>query len=275
MIYSIKFKLFGALCSLVLLFIVISYLLNSTLLEKYYIYNKENLLKESYKKISALYNVSHELKTPIALIQGYSEGLKMNVNEDEANKNYYCDVIIDEAGKMNKLVKQLLDLAELQYNEISLYMSCFNIMDLVECVVKRNQVIFKEKSVDFKIEKFDDVFVNADYERTEQVLANYLANAVNHVDSQKIVRIGLEKLDGKVRVHVYNSGSHIQKDAMDKIWASFYKIDKARTREYGGSGLGLSIVKAIQDAHGNAYGVSNVENGVDFWFELNIAKDDC
>lgn len=216
-------------------------------------------------------SVSHELKTPIALIQGYAEGLKLNVNEDEENKNFYCNVIMDEALKMNRLVKQLLELAQIEYGELHLEKVDFKITQLVEQVVKKNALVFKERSIGVIIEKKEDIIVNADFDKTEQVLINYLSNAVNHVDDRRIIKIVIKQEGKKARISVFNSGQHIPEECLDKIWTSFYKVDKARTRAYGGTGLGLSIVRAVQEAHQNGYGVNNVEGGVEFWFELELA----
>lgn len=214
-------------------------------------------------------SVSHELKTPIALIQGYAEGLRMNVNEDEENKNFYCEVIVDEALKMNKLVKQLLELSQMESGEFKLEKVDFKICTMLNQVLKKNELIFKEKGINVSVDNEDNYVVNADYDRIEQVIINYLTNAVNHVDDKKIIRISVKGNQDKVTVTVFNSGKHLPEECFGKIWTSFYKIDKARTREYGGSGLGLSIVKAVQQAHRNRYGVKNVEGGVEFWFELD------
>lgn len=218
-------------------------------------------------------NVSHELKTPIALIQGYAEGLKVNVIEDEAGKNFYCDVIIDETAKMNRLVKQLLNLARLE-SGIPLERTIFNFSDLLESVLRRNTLLFKEKNIRVRTEIEDRLMVNGDPELLEQVINNYLGNALNHLDAQKVIHIRVWRMGAKVRVSVYNSGHLIPPESMDKIWTSFYKVDKARTREYGGTGLGLSIVRAIQEAHGNGYGVQNECHGVTFWFDLDAVDDE-
>lgn len=231
---------------------------------------KERKIDEMRKEF--LSSASHELKTPIALIQGYAEGLKMNVNEDEENKNFYCDVIIDEAHKMNKLVKQLLELSHLESGEVRLERTDFNVIQLVRKVLKKNDLVIKNRNINLKVEGEKDIMVIADPDKIEQVLVNYLNNAVNHVDNKKIVKVTIKQTGRKVRVIVFNSGQHIPEDCVDKIWASFYKIDKSRTRAYGGTGLGLSIVKAIQEAHHNKFGVNNVKGGVEFWFELDLAK---
>lgn len=232
---------------------------------------KERKIDEMRKDFIS--NVSHELKTPIGLIQGYAEGLKLNINDDEENKNYYCEVIIDEANKMNSMVRKLLELSELEFNNISLDREDFSAYELINNVLKKNSLIVAEKGTEviFNTNGIEDVQINADYYLTEQVLMNYLSNAVNHLDDKKILRIDLKVIDNKLRVEVFNSGKNIPEDALENIWLSFYKVDKARTRAYGGTGLGLSIVKAIQKAHNNKYGVKNMPDGVCFWFDADLA----
>lgn len=217
-------------------------------------------------------NVSHELKTPIALIQGYAEGLKVNVNQDEENKNYYCDVIIDEAYKMNRLIMQFLDLSQIESGYIHMEREDFDITALIEEVLKKNTLIFEEKNISVSFEYKERFIVNADMYMTEQVLMNYITNAINHVDDNKVIKVIVERKNEKVVVYVYNSGQHIPESELENIWISFYKTDKARTRSYGGTGLGLSVVKAIQKAHGNGYGVDNVDGGVRFWAEFDYKK---
>ncbi len=217
-------------------------------------------------------NVSHELKTPIALVQGYAEGLRLNVNDDEENKNYYCEVIIDEANKMNNMVRKLLELSELEFNNIALDREEFYICELIRNLLKKNSLLFAEKGarVSFEENHNEYVRINADYYLTEQVLMNYISNALNHLDNRKIINLNTKVIGDKVRVEVYNSGLNIPEQALENIWLSFYKVDKARTRAYGGTGLGLSIVKAVQKAHNNAYGVENRPEGVLFWFECDL-----
>lgn len=216
-------------------------------------------------------NVSHELKTPIALIQGYSEGLKLNINDDEENKNFYCDVIIDEAGKMNRLVKELLELSIIESGQAELEASTFELASLVNFVVRKNMLLLKEKEVVPVVDVPASINIRADYDKIERVLVNYLTNAINHVDKNGIIKIAAFKTGHKARISVFNSGIHIPEQSIDKIWDSFYKVDKARTREYGGTGLGLSIVRALLDLHGFNYGAVNTDNGVEFWFDADIS----
>lgn len=214
-------------------------------------------------------NVSHELKTPIALIQGYAEGLKLNVNEDEENRNFYCDVIMDETDKMNRLVKDLLNLSQIESGYFRLETSDFDLSKLIDYIMEKYRPTYLERGIKICVDKEENILVYGDVVRVEQVLVNYLNNAINHVDDNKLVQITVKNNNDKIRVSVYNSGSTIPEEALDKLWTSFYKVDKARTRAYGGTGLGLSVVRAIMELHHNEYGVENKDNGVVFWFELD------
>lgn len=217
-----------------------------------------------------LSNVSHELKTPIALIQGYAEGLSDCVNDDEESRNFYCEVIIDEAGKMNRLVKNLMQLNELEFGQNNVTFDRFNIAELISNCISSVDILIKQNDIKFIFEANEPIYVWSDEFLIEQVLTNYVSNAIHYCSGEeKSVKISLEKIDGKVRVNVFNSGSHIPEESLPHIWSKFYKVDKARTREYGGNGVGLSIVKAAMDSLSQNYGVENNDNGVTFWFEVD------
>jgi len=215
-----------------------------------------------------LSNVSHELKTPIALIQGYAEGLKENINEDEESRAYYCDVIMDESDKMNKMVQKLLTLNQLEFGNDVVEMNRFNITEMIKGLVQANKLLAEQNGVSIKFMEEESAYVWGDEFKVEEVLTNYLSNAMHHVDGEKEIKISYEQKEQNLRIKVFNSGSPIPEEELDKIWTKFYKVDKARTREYGGTGIGLSIVKAIMDAMNQKCGVKNKENGVEFWFEL-------
>lgn len=215
-------------------------------------------------------NVSHELKTPIALIQGYAEGLKVNVVEDEAEKAFYCSVIMDEANKMNKLVKELLDLSQVESGIFRLEKSPFDLSALLENIIAKYKPIFEEKEVQLQVIKPESLVVNADIIRSEQIITNYINNALNHIDQQRVLSINIERQDCKAHIRVFNSGDHIPGEALEKIFTSFYKLDRARSRTDRGYGLGLAVVRAIQERDQNRYGVQNLPGGVEFWFELDL-----
>ncbi len=231
---------------------------------------KKDQIEEMRKEF--LSNVSHELKTPIALIQGYAEGLREGINDDAESREFYCEVIIDEANKMNVMVKKLLDLNELEFGNDVAVMERFDIVALVENFLASAEILTEQNGVTLKHEAHTPVYVWADEFKTEEVVRNFFSNAVNHVAGDKIIEIKysfLKKNDTVVvRVSVFNTGEPIPEEALPHIWEKFYKVDKARTREYGGSGVGLSIVKAIMESMNQQYGVINYTNGVEFWFEL-------
>lgn len=215
-----------------------------------------------------LSNVSHELKTPLALIQGYAEGLQECINDDEESRDFYCEVIMDEADKMNQMVKKLLTLNQLEFGNDTLTMERFDLTELVKGVVTSSGILLKQKDITVTYPE-ESVYVWADEFKVEEVMTNYLSNAINHADFEKHIEVTYEKKEDSVRVYVFNTGNPIPEEDLPNIWDKFYKVDKARTREYGGSGIGLSIVKAIMESHHRECGAKNRENGVEFWFELD------
>lgn len=222
-----------------------------------------------------LSNVSHELKTPIALIQGYAEGLQECINDDQESREFYCDVIIDEAAKMNNMVKKLLSLNQLEFGNDTVNMERFDLTELVKGVVQSAQLLASQKEAEIRFLQDDPIYVWGDEFKIEEVVTNYVSNALNHVDFEKKIEIKAVKQADVVRLSVFNTGARIPEEDLDKIWIKFYKVDKARTREYGGSGIGLSIVKAIMESMNQKCGVINYENGVEFWFELACGDTFC
>lgn len=220
-----------------------------------------------------LSNVSHELKTPIALIQGYAEGLKEGINDDKESREFYCEVIMDEANKMNNMVKKLLTLNQLEFGNEVVSMERFDIVALVRNYIQSAGILTKQNEIEVRMEEMEPVYVWADEFKVEEVFMNYFSNAVNHCSGKKIIDVTIEKEDRKVRISVFNTGEPIPENSMEHIWEKFYKVDKARTREYGGSGVGLSIVKAIMESMNQKYGVVNYTNGVRFWFELELVRE--
>ncbi len=224
---------------------------------------------------SFISDVSHELKTPIALIQGYSEGLLENVNTDEESRKFYAEVILDETNKMDKLVKQLLQLMKLEYGKREFNDAKFDIVELEKEVVRKSKVMLEEKGITVEFETPEEVTVMADDFYIEQVVSNYLTNAIKNVkeiDNKKIIKIQnvVDVENSKVRVKVFNTGDNIPEEYMAKIWNRFYKIDESRNRTDGGTGIGLSFVKAVMNNYQNNYGVINKDDGVEFYFELEL-----
>ncbi len=218
-------------------------------------------------------NVSHELKTPIALIQGYAEGLCDGMCEDEESRSYYCEVIMDEANKMNKMVRQLLTLTALEFGNDTPSIAAFDVTELVHDLINSSGILIQQNAAKVSVDMPETLVVMGDEFKIEEVVTNYLTNAMNHLGGDHNIRIWSETLDGVAKIHVYNNGTPIPEEDLPNLWTKFYKVDKARTRAYGGSGIGLSIVKAIMEAHHQQYGVVNHEDGVEFWFTLALAPE--
>lgn len=215
-------------------------------------------------------NVSHELKTPIALIQGYAEGLKEGVSDDPESREFYCDVIMDEAAKMNQMVKNLMTLNQLEFGDENVEFQRFDLTELIRGVLQSMEILAQQKEAKVQFPETEPVYVWADEFKAEQVVRNYVSNALNHLDGDRVVDVKIHAAGDKVRVTVFNTGQPIPEEDLPHIWEKFYKVDKAHTREYGGNGIGLSIVRAIMESFHQQYGVKNYDNGVEFWFELDV-----
>ena len=220
-----------------------------------------------------LSNVSHELKTPLAVIAGYAEGLAECVNDDAESRNYYCEVILDETEKMTRMVKQLLSLNQLEFGQEMLQIQRFNLTELIQGVIQKFTILLEQNEIILEFLENEPMYVWGDEFKIEEVLLNYISNAIHHSKNEKRIQISYTQKESCVRVHVFNTGDMILEEALPEIWTKFYKVDKARTREYGGTGIGLSIVKAIMQQHKQEYGVCNHENGVEFWFELDSTQN--
>ena len=239
------------------------------------------VLKEDIKRKEAIdemrkdfiANVSHELKTPIALIQGYAEGLNEGLCEDEESRKYYTEVIMDESEKMNKMVKQLLTLSSLESGNSILHKENFNMTSLTEGVLSSISILIGEKNVKVDFDTSRDVFLYADEFKIEEVVTNYISNAIHHVNDNGTIKIDVSEDERNVYFSVYNTGNQIPEKDLANVWEKFFKVDKAHSRSYGGSGIGLSIVKAIVEAHGGAVKVVNKSDGVEFGFKIPRMKE--
>lgn len=220
-------------------------------------------------------DVSHELKTPIALIQGYAEGLIENVNNDDESRKFYAEVILDESNKMDVLVKQLLELMKLEYGKRKFNDEEFDVVELINEVIRKCNVMLEENQIQVVFDEKKPIYAYADDFYVEQVVTNYFTNAIKHakeVNGKKQIKITIQNVKNKIRVSVFNTGDKIPEEDLTRVWGRFYKIDDSRNRENSGSGIGLSIVKAIQNNYQNEYGVQNLSNGVEFYFDISTKK---
>ncbi|MBP3602896.1 MAG: two-component sensor histidine kinase [Lachnospiraceae bacterium] len=232
---------------------------------------KKNKIDEMRREF--LSNVSHELKTPIALIQGYAEGLKEGISDDAESREFYCEVIMDEAAKMNNMVKKLLTLNQLEFGNDTVTMERFDIVSLIQNYLQTTEILCRQRNITVIMKEHSPVYVWADEYMVEEIFGNYFTNAMNHVADDMVIDVKLETRNDVVRISVFNTGKPIPQESISHLWEKFYKVDKARTRAYGGSGVGLSIVKAMMEALNKDYGVNNYDNGVEFWFELENAGE--
>lgn len=217
-------------------------------------------------------NVSHELKTPIALIQGYAEGLTAGVADDPEDRKYYCDTIADEADHMNKLVMQLLNLSRLELGAEQTYSEDIDLHELCAEAVRKTAVLCESRGLTVE---YDDtcITVRTDGDLLDQVLMNYLSNAIRYTIDGGKIKISAKQTGDCVRLTVFNEGDGLPEEELPKIWEKFYRTDRARTREAGGTGIGLSLVRAIADTLHGSCGVENVEGGIVFWFELSASAE--
>lgn len=217
------------------------------------------------KKRELIASISHELKTPLALIQGYAEGLRDGFCEDVHARAHYCDVICDEAERMNRLVRQILNLEELESGLAEVTNSQFDLAAMMRDMREHFVALGVAKKVRMEQELPENLMVVSDESLVEQILQNYLSNALQYVKEGGLIRLGLSpREEGGALISVYNEGDPIPEEAMGRIWDQFYKTDKARSRSYGGSGMGLSIVKAAAERLGGGCAVENRSEGVEF-----------
>lgn len=211
-------------------------------------------------------NVSHELRTPITLILGYSEALKMDI--DEKTKKEYMGIIISESHKMNNLISDMLDISRLQSGDKQLIKEKFDFSELINKITQKHKITFDNNNINFSKSIIDNGIIYGDKSKLELVISNFITNAVRYVDNKKIINIELSETSDTYVFKIYNTSKPLEKDDIKKIWGSFYKVDKAHSREKGGTGIGLYLVKTILELHNFDYGVRNIDDGVEFYIEI-------
>lgn len=219
---------------------------------------------------SFIANVSHELKTPISIIQGYAEGMKYGIGCDSTEE--FCDIIIEEAEKMNSLVVRIMEYLQYGSGKYSLKQTEFSINELITYCVQNRLIQLEEQDITYE-QRIDDSFVGyGDKELISNVFNNYFSNALSHIEFEKKLTVKAEDKGECYRISVFNTGKPIPGTDIENIWQSFYRADKSHSRKEGRFGLGLSIVATLQELHGEKYGVINGEKGVEFWFDVKKAE---
>lgn len=234
---------------------------------------KERQLEQMRREFVA--GVSHELKTPISLISGYAEGLKENIVGEE-RKGEYLDVIMDEARRMSDIITDLLDLSQLESMKYKLNVTEFPMGEEIRSIVNKMSIDIEKKGIRSELLLPDEeIYVNGDQLRIGQVLSNLLSNAIKHSPPGGNIQVALSRSPGQfeARIDVFNEGDPIPEDELEQIWDAFYKVEKSRSRETGGTGIGLAIVSSILLLHDSRFGVANRTGGVNFHFTLPIGEN--
>lgn len=216
-------------------------------------------------------NVSHDLRTPLTMIGGYGE-MMIDLPEEKTDEN--IQVIVDETKRLNALVNDLLDMSRLQDGRIVLHKEVFDISALLKTQLQKYDVYRMQEGYTIESELLDTIYVNADKKRIEQVINNFLNNAVNYGGEAKHIIVREIKNQNVVRIEVQDFGEGIDPKDLDNIWDRYYKVDKEHVRVANGSGIGLNIVKQLLELHGVPYGVNSSKGkGSTFYFEMPIEKE--
>ncbi|MFJ7890471.1 ATP-binding protein [Lysinibacillus xylanilyticus] len=236
-------------------------------------YKLQLKLKEKEKEFVA--NVSHELKTPLTVINGYIKGIKNGVYEQYDMK--YYDVILDEVDRMTEMVQEMLDISRLESPIYQLTESTFDLWHTFLKVYDKFKAMADEKGLQVLFEIDEETYVNGDIKRIEQVITNLFINAVKYTPKHNRINIKIVYLEGlnKYMFKIENENIFIPYNEIEQIWDPFYRVEKSRSKEFGGSGLGLAIVKQILERHNSSFGVNNTENGVEFYFDLRAVSTNC
>ena len=224
----------------------------------------DNLRKE------LIANVSHDLRTPLTMITGYGEVMR-DIPGENTPEN--VQVIIDESTRLTELVNDMLDLSKLQAGESVLEKSVFDLTETVRSALTRYNKLTEHHGYSIEFVAESSTTVEADRKKILQVIYNLINNAVNYSGEDKRVRV-LQTLNGDlVRISVSDNGDGISPEDLPRIWDRYYKVDRVHRRGVVGTGVGLTVVKGILEAHGCRYGVeSEPGHGSTFWFELPVAK---
>lgn len=240
--------------------------LNNTLVQA-----ANDIQKADKAKRDLISNVSHDLRTPLTMIGGYGE-MMIDLPEEKTDEN--IQVIVDETKRLNALVNDLLDMSRLQDGRIVLHKEVFDISALLKTQLQKYDVYRMQEGYTIESELLDAIYVNADKKRIEQVINNFLNNAVNYGGEAKHIIVREIKKENTVRIEVQDFGEGIDPKDLDNIWDRYYKVDKEHVRVANGSGIGLNIVKQLLELHGVPYGVNSSKGkGSTFYFEMPIEKE--
>ena len=232
-------------------------------------------VREEYRK-EFMGNVSHELKTPLFTVQGYLETLVDGGINDLEIRDKYLKRAVKGLERLIYIVKDLDMITKLEVGDLSLEIEKFNIIDLVLEVFELFEMKASKKSISLTLDRDYDkpVWVYADRERIQQVLSNLVVNSIKYGREKGTTELSVESIsDDKVIIRVTDNGEGIEEEHISRLFERFYRVDMSRSRQIGGSGLGLSIVKHIVEAHQEQiYVESEIAVGSEFSFTLNTSN---
>lgn len=231
--------------------------------------NRERELEKMHKEFIS--QVSHELKSPLGLVEGYAEALLDDIKQEKRNR--YLNIIIDEVKKMGILISNMLSLAQLEGGYIRLQSSWFDLSSLIHNLIDRFDDMAEERDICLRLIAPHGIMAEGDPVQIEHVLENFLTNALRYTPAGGTIAILLILEEKRVRINVFNEGETIDLDDLTRIWEPFYRADKSGNKKYGGTGLGLTVARTILQLHHSEYGINNVPNGVQFYFYLPLIKD--
>ena len=234
-------------------------------------YTARELDKVDKFRRELLANVSHDLRTPLTMIEGYAEVMR-DIPGENTPEN--VQVIIDETNRLTEFVNNILDLSKLQSGIQSLTLEKTNLTALLSDISIRYVNLTKSDGYNIELSAGDDIYIECDENKLSQALNNLMDNAVNHTGDDKKVAVRQVVEENTVRIEISDTGKGIPTEELPYIWDRYYRAEASHKRSVVGSGIGLSIVKSIFELHNVSYGVeSTVGKGSTFWVEFNIIKD--
>jgi signal transduction histidine kinase len=238
--------------------------------------NKRRKIDELRKEFIA--SVTHEIKTPVTVINTHAEMLLYDLVEKEEEKKEYLKTIMSEGNNISALLTELIEIIKLEEKIIDIKVEELDLSRILEEELNKYKIDLEEKNVTLEMNLKEGLIGIGDESKIRQVLTNIISNAVSYVNigGELIVNLFSEPSrrepisNREVIVEIINTGSTIPEEKIENIWKAFYTIEESRNKKYGGTGLGLTIVSGILERHDSQFGVENLENGVKFWFSLKL-----
>lgn len=255
-------QLWAVYISLIVFYILAAIILYTVI---HFIFAKQDQMDWSQKMLTRA--IAHELKTPISIIQGYCEGLR--IQEDRERQKEYVQTITQETKEMDRLVLDMLELSRLETSGYQMEPEEISLGELVHAVIKQYETAYEEKQVDVVIEEPEEILFMGDLSCMHKVVSNLISNAIKHAPKNGTVKVTIEKKKEKVYFRVFNNGPEIEEAQRKRIWDGYHQVQKENKGKIRSTGLGLTIVKYMLDMHGFSYGCDNKHPGVEFWVAIH------